>query len=287
VGNPLTVERNGKGFNVMLKKLLIAAVAVIAGLVVLTKVTKISPMVWFGDCCRSARNMVPPEVQLKQLKADIDNIDKDIDKNLISLAHMRTDLDNYAEDLARTRDRQAHLFTDIRDMRKSLKDGDEKVVFYRGGKKEADDLTRDLNMTVTEYSCLKEKVKTQEKILAEKRRALETAKTRIAKMKNQQEELRLLAVQLEHELDLLKMKQAENQIADFDDSALSRAQQTAKDVKTRLREIQNLITYKKEFGRTETIQAEPAPNREEVNRKADAILQEDRATKSVSIDKDE
>ena len=33
----------------MLKKLLIAAVAVIAGVVVLTKVTKISPMVWFGE----------------------------------------------------------------------------------------------------------------------------------------------------------------------------------------------------------------------------------------------
>ncbi|MGH7221844.1 MAG: hypothetical protein ACRELF_01300 [Gemmataceae bacterium] len=269
----------------MLKKLLIAAVAVIAGVVVLTKVTKISPMIWVRDCCHSARNMVPPEVQLKQLNADIDNIDKDIDKNIRSLAHMRTDLDNYAEDLARTRTRQAHLLTDIRDMRRSLKEGDEKVVF-RGSKKEAEDLTRDLNMAVTEYSCRKEKLKTQEKILAEKKRTLETAKTRIAKMKNQQEELRLLAVQLEHQLDLLKMKQVENQMADFDDSALSRAQQTAKDVKKRLSDIQNLIEYKKEFGRTETIQAESAPSRKEVLEKTDALLQDKGTQRELALDND-
>jgi len=267
----------------MLKKLLIAAVAVIAGLVVLTKVTKISPMVWLGDCCKSARNMVPPEVQLKQLKADINNIDKEIDKNLAALAHKAAEVDTFADQMARDRDRQAHLLADIGDMSKSLQDSNEKVVF-RGSKADADDLTQRLNMANTEYACLREKVKTQDKILTEKKHALKTAKGRIAKMKNQQDELRLLAVQLENQLEMLRMKQVENQEAVFDDSALSRAQETARDVKTRLREIDNLIMYKKEFGRTEKVEPEPSLNREEVLKNSDSLLRESNTTQQVSKD---
>ncbi len=272
----------------MLKKLLIAVVAVIAGTAVLTKVTKISPTVWFGDCCRTARHMVPPEVQLKQLKADVENIDKDIDKNLGTLARMATEVDNFADSLARDRDRQAHLRTDIHDMQKSLKDQNERVNF-RGRNTDADDLTRSLDMAVTEFTCLKEKVKTQEKILAEKKRTLTAAKARISEMKNEQEKLRLLAVRLEHQLELVKMKQIQNQVTDFDNSALSRAQQNAKDVETRLREIEKLIEYKKEFGRTDTtgLETEKSKSRAEVLDAAKAALRDDNATEEVAIDKDE
>lgn len=272
----------------MLKKLLIAAVAVIAGLVVLTKVTKISPMVWLGDCCKSARNMVPPEVQLKQLKADIENIDKDIDKNLGTLARMAAEADQFGESLNCNRDRQAHLRTDISDMLKCLKDQAVRVV-YHGRKVDADDLTRRLEMADTEYRCLKEKVKVQEKVHAEKKRTLAAAKERITAMKNEQEKLRVLAIRLEHELELVKMKQIQNQVTDFDDSALTRAQRNAKDVELRLKEIEKLIEYKKDFGRTDTTSLETikGKSREEVLHSAKAALRDDNATEEVLLDKND
>ncbi len=271
----------------MLKKLLIASVAVIAGTVVLSKVTHISPRILFGDCCKAVKNMVPPEVQLKQLHADINNIDKEIDKNLGTLARMATEVDQFGDDLARNKDRQAYLKTDISAMHKVLKDQAE-LVSFRGKKYDADDLTRRLEMAVTEYNCLKEKVKVQEKIYGEKKRTLVAAKERITAMKNEQEKLRVLAVRLEHELELVKMKQIQNQVTDFDDSALSRAQQNAKDVETRLREIEKLIEYKKEFGRTDatTLETIKGKSREEVLHSAKAALQDDTNVK-VAIDNDE
>jgi chromosome segregation ATPase len=270
----------------MLKKLLIASVAVIAGMVVLTKVTKISPKIWFGDCCRSVRNMVPPEVQLKQLKADIENIDKEIEKNLCTLARMATEVDQFGEDLGRNRDRQAHLKADITDLSKALKDRAELVVF-RGKKCDADDLTRKLEMHVTEYNCLKEKVKVQDQIFSQKKRTLATAKDRITAMKNEQERLRFLALRLENELELVRMKQIQNQVTDFDDSALSRAQQNAKDVESRLREIDKLIKFKKEFGYTDSTTPETikGKSREEVLHSAKAALQDENV--KVAIDNDE
>jgi chromosome segregation ATPase len=271
----------------MFKKLLIATVAMIAGTVVLSKVTHISPKIWFGDCCKAVKNMVPPEVQLKQLKADIDNIDKEIDKNLGTLARMATEVDQFGEDLACNRNRQAHLRADITDMHKALKDQAERVV-YRGRSTDADDLTRKLEMAVTEFNCLKEKVKVQEKIYTEKKRTLSAAKERITAMKNEQEKLRVLAVRLEHELELVRMKQIQNQVTDFDDSALSRAQQNAKDVETRLREIDNLIQLKKDFGRTDATALETikGKSREEVLHSAKAALQDDDNVK-VAIDSEE
>lgn len=271
----------------MLKKLLIATVAMIAGTVVLSKVTHISPKIFFGDCCRSVRNMVPPEVQLKQLKADIDNIDKEIDKNLGTLARMATEVDQFSDDLVCNRNRQAHLKADIRDMTQVLKDQAERVV-YRGRKTDADDLTRKLEMAVTEFKCLKEKVNVQEKIYTEKKRTLSAAKDRITAMKNEQEKLRVLAVRLEHELELVRMKQIQNQVTDFDDSALSRAQHNAKDVETRLRQIEKEIEFRKEFGRTDTTVLETikGKSREEVLHDAKAALQNDNNVK-VAIDEEE
>ncbi|MHB1425405.1 MAG: hypothetical protein ACYC3I_19720 [Gemmataceae bacterium] len=271
----------------MLKKLVIATVAVIAGMVALTKVTKVSPTVWFGDCCHSIRNMVPPEAQLKQLKADIENIDRDIDKNLGTLARMSTEVDQFADSLARDRNRQAHLRADISDLQKSLKDQAERVVF-RGRKYDAEDLTRRLDMDVTEYNCLKEKVKVQDKILKEKKNTLAAATNRITEMRNEQERLRLLAVKLEHELELVKIKQIQNHVTDFDNSSLARAQQNAKDVETRLKEIEKLIEYKKEFGRidTTTLETEKGKSREEVLHAAKEALQDDKVTETVAKDKD-
>ena len=53
--------------------------------------------------------MVPPEVQLKQLKAEIDNIDKDINNNLSRLARMKAEVDVFGEELDAKRDRQVRL----------------------------------------------------------------------------------------------------------------------------------------------------------------------------------
>jgi hypothetical protein len=273
----------------MLKKILIAAVAVLVGTVVLSKVTHISPLVWLKDCCHSARNLVPPEVQLKQLKADIDNIDKDIDKNVSKLARLDVGVEMFANELQAKRERVADLRSRISDMQASLKDQRERV-FFRGHKVDADDLTRQLDMNVTEYTCLKEQVKTQETILAEKKKTLLTAKQRISDMKNEKERLRLLAAKLESHLELVRMKQVQNQDIVFDDSAVSQARQTAKDVETRLREMEKLMEYKNQFGLAEKskIEKEESKSREEVLKAAKAALQEDNEQPAtVAVEKDE
>jgi hypothetical protein len=272
----------------MLKKILIATVAVVIGLGVLAKVTKISPLVMFGDCCKSVKNMVPPETRLKQLNAEIDNIDKDIKKNLSRLARMEVDVNMFEEKVKTDRNEQAHVRADIADMQKALEARKENVVF-RKDTVSASRLTDRLDMAVERFKGLKERVKVQDQLLTDKKRTLEVAYNRISEMKNEKEKLRLLAVKLETHLEMVRLKQVQNQDIVFDNSAIDNAREIAKDVEVQLRTAEKNMELNAQFGYAEKTPVEkPSKSREEVLKSAKRALQDDNdPAEKVTVDTDE
>jgi chromosome segregation ATPase len=265
----------------MLKKLLIAIVAVIAGMVVLNKVTKVSPMVWLGNCCSSVRHMVPPEVQLKQLNKEIGNIDNEIRKNIGRVAAMEEEVGQFERDVAAQRKHLRSLRAEITDMRTSLESP-------RFVKAEVPDLTRKLDRTVTEYTCLKDRNKIHEKVLEEKKRALETAHVRLTKMKNEKENLMLLAERLANHLETVKMQQTGTTV-EVDDSAINRCHELAKEIETRLNTAEREMKLLTKYGyRSASPVVEEGKSREEVLKAASKALEDDGGlTEKVSADKDE
>lgn len=271
----------------MLKKLLIAAVAVLAGVVVIGKVTKVNPLAFLKDCCHSAAALVPPEVRLKQLNHEIDNIDKDVQKNLSRLARMEVEVKMFEEQLDGKRDRQAKLRADIKDMEKSLGKSTQHVV-YRGHKVESSRLTNQLDMAVVEFTSLKEQVKAQEQLLADKKRSLEVAHNRITAMKNEKEKLRLLATKLAIHLETVKLKSVQSDEIAFDDSgAISNAREIAKDVEVQLRVAEENMKLKARYGYAEQTPVEKeGKSTDEVLKSARQALQDEEATEKVTVEKD-
>ncbi len=269
----------------MLKKLLIAAVAMIAGVVVIGKVTKVNPLAYLGDCCKSIRSAVPPEVRLKQLNHEIDNVDKDIQKNLSRLARMEVEVKMFEEQLDGKRDRQAKLRADITDMKKILEKGTHNVV-YHNRKTDPSRLTNQLDMAVVEFTSLKEQIKTQEQLLSDKQRALAVAHNRITAMKNEKENLRLLATKLATHLELVKLKQVQSDEIAFDDSAISNAKEIAKDVEVQLRTAEKTIELNARYGFAEKPAVErEGKSTEEVLKSAHQALQDDETDKVVEKSK--
>jgi hypothetical protein len=269
----------------MFKKLLIAAVAVVAGLAVLNhSLVK----VWYKEACSSAKKLVPPEVRLKQLNSEIDNIDKDIKKNISRLARMEVEFKMFEEQLDSKRERQAHLRSDIGEMQKSLEGARTEKVAYHGRRINSSRLTNQLEMNVTEFTSLKEQVKVQEQLLADKKRTLEVAHNRISEMKNEKEKLRLLATRLATHLELVKMKQIQNQEIAFDDSAISNAREIAKDVEVQLRTAEMNMKLKSQFGYAEKSPLEKeGKSTEEVLKSArEALQDEEQGDKFVSEKKE-
>ena len=268
----------------MIKKLLIAAAAVVVGVVVLTRVTKISPMVWLGECCSSARKMVSPDLQLKQLKKEIVNIDKDIVKNIGRVAGMEIEVENFEKDLNGQLARQGRLKAEMEAMRKSLETNNTRVVFH-GDKMAASDLTRKLHRCTNEYVTLRETNKIHEKVLEQKKRTLETAHDRLAKMQQEQVRLNLVAERLAGHIEAVKAEQMTTPV-EFDDSSISRCHELANDIEARLNTAEREAKLLRKYGYSSGEAAiEEANNREEVLKAANKALREE--SESVAVEKGE
>jgi hypothetical protein len=229
-----------------------------------------------GNFLVFSRLMQPPaEVHLEQLNSEIDNINKDIKKIIIRLAGTEAEVSLFEIQLDAKRERQAHLRSDISEMQKSLEGARTEKVDYQGRKVDSSRLADRLDFAVTEYTSLKEQVKAQEQLLAEKKRTLDTAKDRITKMKNEQERLRLVATRLTTHLELAKMKPNQNQEIAFDDSAMSNARQVAKDVEDRLRTVEEEMKLRSQYGYAEKAPLEKKrKSREEVLKSAQEALED-------------
>jgi septal ring factor EnvC (AmiA/AmiB activator) len=262
----------------MLKKLIIAAVAVVAGLAVLNlSLVK----VWWKDCCHSARNMVPPEVQLKQLNSEIGNIDKDIKKNIGRLAAMEVEVKQLEKDVKGQRVHMGELKSDITALQKSLEDRSSRVAKLDGA-----ELTRKLDRTVTTYTSLKEKTKVQDKLLEEKKRTLDAAHARLTEMFNEKEKLTLLSARLAGHIEATNMKTMGTSI-EFDNSAITRCHEIAKDIETRLDVAEHEHALKTKYYGTGSASAVEEKSREDVLKAARKALEEDNEPATVAVDKEE
>lgn len=272
----------GKGFNVMLKKLIIAAVAVVAGLAVLNlSLVK----VWWKDCCHSAKSLVPPEVQLKQLNNEIGNIDKDIKKNIGRLAAMEVEVNHLEKQIKGQRVQLGELKSDMTAMQKSLEDRSGRVAFH-GDKVDAANLTRKLDRTVTQYTSLKEKTKVQDKLLEEKKRTLDAAHARLTEMFNEKEKLTLLSARLAGHIEATKTKAMGTSI-EFDDSAITRCHEIAKDIETRLDIADREHALKTQYYGSGSTSAVDEKSREDVLKATRKALAEDNEAAAVAVDKED
>jgi chromosome segregation ATPase len=263
----------------MLKKIVIAAVAVVAGLAVLNHSSLVKT--YWNKMCHSAKRMVPPEVRLQQLNTEIANIDNDIRKNIGRVAAMQEEVNDFEKKVGAQRAHLSDLKTDMTAMQKSLEDRSGKV-----NKVDASALTRKLDRTVTEYTCLKETNKIHEKVLEAKKQALETAKNRLTKMVNEKEKLTLLSARLAGHLEAVKLQQTGTAV-EFDDSAIARCRELANEIESRLNTAQTEAKLLAEYGYGKSSSVlEEGKSREEVLKAVRKALDEDNEPAAVVIEKD-
>jgi chromosome segregation ATPase len=272
----------------MCKKVLVAAVAVVVGLFIVKKTELGSLMhVWWKDARASLERQVPPEVQIKQLKHEIEQIDKDIQKNLGRLAKQEADYELLEKQVAALHARQEDYKTDIRAMVGKVKAAEGTAsISYKGHKFRPADLTRKLESTVSLYETKKEQLKGMENLLQSKKRTLEVSRQRIDEIFNQKEELSTLVAKLETQVEVLKLKQTESAVQ-LDDSHLGRCKELVSRIERRLAVEEKELALQTEYGynkKPHTFGAETKPAAD-VLKDAEKALQDDEAPAKVAIDK--
>jgi chromosome segregation ATPase len=258
----------------MLKKILIAAVAVVAGLVVVNRSSLVR--VWWNDARSCMERQIPPEVQLKQLAHEIDKIDADIKRNISKLAAQEVSVNQLEERVTGLKNKQKTVRADIESMREKLEGVRTEKVSFKGHAYPKSELTRRLDMAVTDYTNLKDQVKSQELLLADKRRTLEAAHTRISEMRNKKEEFRVVAAQLETKVEQLRTQQMASNV-DLDESQVGRCNELIQKIKTRLATDEATVRILHDYGyETKTPVAAPEQkSTEEVLKSARQALEDD------------
>lgn len=193
----------------MCKKLCLAVGAVIVGLVVIGVSPRLSTLVSEKyHAAKTWMDAVPPETQLKQLKAKSQEIDDDIKKNLGTLAVQEVEVERQEASLNKMKENQTALRAEIVAMIKAL-DSKETKVSYNGRTFRQSELASRLDSKTSEFERVKAEVESREKALDAKHKMLDLAHQRIAAMRQGKEELRVVIAKLEARIEDIKLKQVD------------------------------------------------------------------------------
>jgi len=231
----------------MLKKLVIAAAAVVVGLVILKKTDLGSLMqVWWKDAMTCVKKQVPPETRIKQLKMEIGKIDDDVRTAVNSLIKQEVAHEELKE---KTNNVKAHLDTLKKDMTALIDvlEKDSKRVSFRGEDLSSEAAQARLDRFRAEYEAAKENLKVKEQLLRTKAEQLDLAKERIRKISDKKTELTEQVAKLESQLELLRLKQLDSPIT-VNDSQVSKCQALQEDLRKMIKEEQIRADKYAEFG---------------------------------------
>jgi chromosome segregation ATPase len=234
----------------MCKKLVIAAVAILVGTAVV-KHTSIGSLVqvWWHDAKQAVERQVPPEVQIKQLAVEVSKIDADIKRNLSKLAQQEVEVQAIDDQVASLKDSQAALKAEITVMTKRLENADTEKVSINNKNWAVTRATKQLDANVTKYERTKAEIASKEKLLSNKREALEAAHARIQEMSAQKEQLRDTVANLQTRLELAKLNATKNHTnIEFDDSQVARCNQLANEINQRLAVAEAQTRLESEYG---------------------------------------
>lgn len=212
----------------MCKKLMIAAVAVLVGLVVVKGT-------WLGSHLRltanKARNWVkssiPPEQEIARLRMEVRNLKKDDEKHLDKVARLAVDVEKLEKEITGIKDNLAREESRIRELTQTM--GDSKFVVYKGQKWTRDDVLVDAMAFKTAEDTLKSK----EETLQARRRILAVEKKKLAELQTVRNQMTADLERLEADLVAERSVDASHENT-LDDSKYRKLREEMESVRDRI-----------------------------------------------------
>ncbi len=240
----------------MVKKLLIAAAAVVVGLVIVKK-TDLGSLVqvWWKEAGGWCSRQVAPETRIKQLKLEIGKIDNDIRSATNSLVKQEVAYRELKGDVEGLKTVQANREAEMRALADALEANSTKVVF--NNQTYSPDVAQiRLDGLNQAYRVGKQTLKQKEANLRVKTEQLELADQRIKRIQSKKEELTTLVAQLEAQLENLRLKQVDRSIP-VNDTQVSKCENLARNLKAMLAEEEIKVEKYARYGLLPST-AEPA-----------------------------
>ena len=220
----------------MFKKLAIASLAVLAGLMIWHKTSVGSYMNFAWKKAKAtAGNSVPLEWEIERLREEVSNLVPDMKKQLSSIAEEKVAIDRLGREIAVAKTNLSEQEEGIKVMRADLKayKGDEQKISYGNIKVTAERLKEKLGKDWQTFRLAEDNLKNKEQLLDARKASLDAALQKLAEMKTRKEQMEVEVAKLELKLKELRVAEARNKFH-VDDSQLSKCQQMLDDINARI-----------------------------------------------------
>ena len=240
--------RQRKGVPIMMKKIGIASVVVLAGLVVLatTNLGSYARTGW-NKIKKHACSQVSPEFEIDRVRDEISQLVPDMNKNLNAIAQEMVAVENLRKDIEQTRANLDAQKKNILQMREDVEGKNpSEWIEYGGTRYKADRVRIKLARDWESYKAAEASLKAKENLLEAKEQALAAAKEQMNSMKAKKEQLEVELAQLEAELKTLRVAEARGSFK-IDDSRLARIEGSLNDIRDRIKVAKTEADLRGEF----------------------------------------
>jgi len=240
----------------MCKKVLIASLAILAGVALLSS-TRLGSHVrlWWKKANVAIQKQVPPETEIERLQMELARLGQDESRYNSKLAQEMVEVEVLKERIgdaeARLQKRKAHILA----LSAALKNDGERVSIN----------DREYDRAFVEKTVLREydsfkvaqrSLKAQKDVLAAREKGLVSAKERLKAMKETKRDLQVELERLRAELEAVRVAQTRSKF-NFDDSKLSSIKRDVQELQKRVKVEQKKIELEAE--NTDVIDTTPKP----------------------------
>jgi chromosome segregation ATPase len=224
----------------MCKKIGIAAVAVLAGLLVLNN-TRLGSWVGFAwkNMKEKVQNAVPPELEIERLKYELTQLEPEINKTKDELAKERVAVKELDAEIKNTRVKLERKGKAIQEAIREVNDGAQKVS-YRGQEYDRLEAKKAILSDKKVYDKAVKALEARETLLSSKKTAVAKANEQLENWQTVKAELEARIDKIESDLKLVREAQKQNHI-NFDNSKLSQLDESLTELDRTVKVMQERI----------------------------------------------
>lgn len=184
-------------------------------------------------------DQIPIEFQLERARNMIKDLDPEIAKNMRIIAKEEVEIASLKEELKGLDTKLAKSEREVLRLSGDLKKGESHFV-YAGKSYSSEQVKLDLENRFNRHKALKSTVDSLSKVVAKREQGLGAAQEKLAAMQAAKGQLEADVAELAARYKMVEVAQSSSHFK-FDNSVLSRAQETVKDIGTRIKVAENLV----------------------------------------------
>jgi len=233
----------------MLKKAVIAGLAVVVGVAVLAWLSpKLISTIRYqaGQAVESVENAVPLETEIGRLRAEVKRLEADEHQSYDLVAHQAVEVDKLRRDVDDTTAGMDKQWTNIEAMRNSL--GDDVKTSFRFGNRtySREEVTEQLARDFNSYQNCEKELKAKKELLSAADKSLFASENQLGALKGTRRDMEVELAKLEADLKLVRLKEAQTSVK-VDDGEYARVRADIAKLRDRVAEKQKALDYQAQF----------------------------------------